>query len=110
LQENRRKKDAWEEVLAAQLGRDALSERHEQLVRAGAVLGQPAWVSDEWRIHTNYIFEEILELPKGSLNDAHTKRLPRVMQALGWTKADRNIRIAKLVRPGYAFKIPQIEG
>jgi hypothetical protein len=109
LQESRRTKDAWEETLSDSVGSDALAFRHELRVKNGAVLNQPAWVSDEWRVHTNYIFEEILKMPKGSLNDAHAKRLPRVMRNLGWTKSSGNIRIGKVSRPGYVFKIPQLE-
>jgi putative DNA primase/helicase len=97
LQESRRAKHAWEDVLTAE----------------GYLNGKPKYavkILDEWRVHSNTVLVNVLGLPPSNQRDGHTRDLLRCMTRLGWEKPKGVIRINGKVANGYIKKELAIEG
>jgi hypothetical protein len=98
IQDARRAKHAWEEVL-----RDRTPEQ----------LGAKK-VGDQWRVHTSYLLETYFGFDLKSTNPAEadrvSKTLMRVMRAMGWEKPQGNIRIGSRSASGYILRVPELEG
>jgi len=100
VQEARRVRDPWEEVLARL---SPVGARDSVLAGVGMVgFGIVQVAGDEWRVATKDIFQIALSMPAHMLDDRHTKRLANAMRALGWTGG--LIRFEDVVARGYRRK------
>jgi predicted P-loop ATPase len=92
--------DPWEDVISTDLAR--LMEIVEKgcdpdgFARAADLNGE-----EEWRVSSEYLLTELLDIPKERQNNNHTKRLAAVMRSLGWFRPDVPLRIGKAVKRGF---------
>jgi hypothetical protein len=97
-QKARMNQDAWEEIVSNRL---AGLRKNERLMDGSHVVdGSFGLATDEsggveWRVSTNFLLTEVLDLPKERQGDAVTKRLASIMRSLGWTRPSCAIRIGK---------------
>src|SRR5262249_14527749 len=55
----------------------------------------------QWRVSSDFLLVEVLELPKQRQSNNHTKRLAKVMRSLGWELNKEPMRIGGRVMRGY---------
>jgi hypothetical protein len=97
--------DPWEDVLACRL---AGSMQSGKKIDGSFMLAADNAGNPEWRVATDFLLTDILGLPKERQFHNHTKRLARIMRALGWSRHDTPIRIGQHVKRG--FVRPKAQG
>jgi hypothetical protein len=90
LQESRRLKHPWEDLLSG------LAETPPKC--SGAKL-----VADQYRIHSAWIFTNLLGIAPAQQHDSHAKTLSAVMRKLGWDKSRTVIRVGPGSKPGNGY-------
>jgi hypothetical protein len=55
----------------------------------------------EWRVSTDFLLTDVLNLPKERQNNNHTKRLAGIMRSLGWIRSEEVMRFGKEVKRGF---------
>ena len=97
--------DPWENILFGELER--------WMVLGGAkVAGGLTKMSDkdgepEWRVGSDWLLTDVLQIPKERQGNNHAKRLAAVMRDLGWRHPEAPIRIGKVVRRGFVKSCEQ---
>jgi hypothetical protein len=109
-QEARMEVDPWADAIEAALH---IKMKHWPPKVKGVWSGQFALADDkngnrQWRVSSDFLLVEVLELPKQRQSNNHTKRLAKVMRSLGWELNRETMRIGDKVLRGY-FK-PQGQG
>jgi len=100
-QEERRVRDAWEDLLEA--GLKVVTTNTGPLAGVARVVGVVQVADGELRVSVKAIFDTIIGLPAHALDDRHTKRLANCMRALGWTRGQ--FRIGGEKARGYSRKV-----
>jgi predicted P-loop ATPase len=122
-QQARMEDDPWFDTLASSLARRIQKFQEAETKGAKAAeeyaknfdgkfaAGTDEKGEPEWRVGTDYLLTDVLDLPKERQHNTHTKRLADVMRSLGWhrTKTETPIRIGKTVKRGY-LKAAKEEG
>jgi hypothetical protein len=96
--------DPWEDIILGELARLINLKKKGEFVldgrftKASDTNGNP-----EWRVSTDYLLTEVLNLPKERQNNNHTKRLASTMHRLGWTRSPEPLRFGKEVKRGYTM-------
>ena len=62
---------------------------------------------NEWRISSSCLLNTVLVMPIERQTDAAAKRLTKVMEALGWQRPDKPIRIGKRTCRAFTFVEPR---
>ena len=93
-QQARMEVDPWEDEVAARLAR---LQKNEAKLDGKFILAADAKGDPEWRVSSDYLLTDVLELPKDRQTNNHTKRLAGIMRSLGWTRPETTIRIGKLI-------------
>jgi putative DNA primase/helicase len=93
LQESRRAKHPWEEILGGMTEKELGAKQ----------------VENEWRVFSSHLLTEVLGIEPKAQTNANSKDLARAMRALGWVKKDTPIRIGKRVANGYVKKVLLLE-
>jgi len=96
-QDERRVRDAWEDLLEA--GLKVVTTNTGPLAGVARVVGIVQVVEGEMRVSVRAIFDTIIGLPAHLLDDRHTKRLANCMRAIGWSRGQ--FRIDGKVTRGY---------
>jgi predicted P-loop ATPase len=109
-QEARMEVDPWADAIEAALH---IKMKHWPPKVKGVWSGQFTLADDkngngQWRVSSDFLLVEVLELPKQRQSNNHTKRLAKVMRSLGWELNRETMRIGDKVLRGY-FK-PQGQG
>src|SRR5262249_35847086 len=97
-QQARKEVDPWEDIIVTKLSRMMLhnTKLDGSFVKAANTLGRP-----EWRVATDFLLTDLLNLPKDRQTNNHTKRLASIMRGLGWDRSDTPMRIGKLIKRGF---------
>jgi predicted P-loop ATPase len=90
--------DPWEDLLAGVLAN--LSRKERGLGVSGKFEFAGGNIP-EWRVSTEYLLTEVLDLPKERQHNTHTKRLASVMRALGWERPSEPVRIGRVKVRGF---------
>jgi hypothetical protein len=91
--------DPWENILFGELER--------WMLNGGAkIAGGLSKMSDkegepEWRVSSDWLLTDVLQIPKERQGNNHAKRLAAVMRDLEWQHPEVPIRIGKVVRRGF---------
>lgn len=89
--------DPWEDVIAKRLAQFQKGKiKIEGFVQSTNALSDP-----EWRVSTDFLLTDVLNLPKERQSNNHTKRLAGIMRGLGWVRPDCVIRFGKTVGRGF---------
>ena len=105
-QEARMELDPWEDILLEQLARlIRLGEEKGFAMEGSFGRGANASGDPEWRVSTDYLLTEVLNLPKDRQNNNHTKRLASTMRRLGWLRSEEVLRIAGVVKRGFTKRL-----
>jgi len=55
----------------------------------------------EWRVGSDWLLTDVLQIPKERQGNNDAKRLAAGMRDLGWRHPDAPIRIGKVIRRGF---------
>src|SRR5262249_34481525 len=97
-QRAREEVDPWEDIIVTRLsGMIAHNTKIDgSFVKAADNDGHP-----EWRVSTDFLLTDLLNLPKDRQTNNHTKRLASIMRGLGWDHPETPMRIIKLIKRGF---------
>ena len=97
-QEARMEIDPWEDELSGVLNRFTAKGI---VIEGSFAKGSDKNGDPEWRVATDYLLSNVLDLPKERQNNNHTKRLAGIMRRLGWVRSEEVIRFGKVVKRGF---------
>ena len=97
-QQKRLSPDAWEDVLGTRLFTliSKAKDVEGKFCKGADDVGNPVW-----RVSSDYLLTEVLNLPPEHRDDRHPKRLKSTMRLLGWEKADNPMWFGKVQKRGY---------
>jgi len=98
-QKSKMEDDPWENILFGELERGMLlggAKVGGGLAKMAGKEGEP-----EWRVGSDWLLTDVLQIPKERQGNNHAKRLAAVMRDLGWRHPDAPIRIGKVIRRGF---------
>ena len=98
-QEARMELDPWEDELACEMAR---LTRWGTNVEGSFIMGAEIDGSPEWRVATDYLLTDVLDLPRDRQNNNHTKRLAGIMRNLGWTSRKDAMWFGQKQKRGYS--------
>jgi predicted P-loop ATPase len=97
-QKKRMAPDAWEDAIETRLSTFISKGKNLEGIfcSGGDEAGNPVW-----RISSEYLLTEVLNLPLERRQDQHTKRLKATMRLLGWERAENPMWFGKVQKRGY---------
>jgi predicted P-loop ATPase len=98
-QKLREEPDAWEDPIACELARLVRGGRN---VEGRFTLGADKLGNEEWRVATDHLLTNTLDVPPERQNENQSKRLANVMRTLGWHRVDSAMWFGKVKKRGYA--------
>jgi predicted P-loop ATPase len=92
--------DPWENIIVGELAKLMRMTENGMTVN-GFAKAVDIDGNAEWRISSDYLLGEVLEVPKERQHNNHAKRLAAVMRDLDWHHPEQALRIGKLVKRGF---------
>jgi predicted P-loop ATPase len=106
-QSGRLEHDPWEDPILTWITARQSAYKHPSAEDGIFCLIRTPDGDNEWRISSSCLLNTVLVMPIERQTDAAAKRLTKVMEALGWQRPDKPIRIGKRTCRAFTFVEPR---